>query len=264
MKLMNRFGLLPFPSNSTSRLGYVSVCCIFSVGFQILPKEPLLVPVKMKNPDDSEQEVQLPVLLPHKILEYLILECGFHIDDQLVRKYWQGLEESQHELAVKTGHFRRLVDKPVLPLGIHGDEASMAIISAPYDKIYGVFLNVVLFRPTTTRLSRFLLFSVDSSRVWSLEDTMYPLLEEIKNSLNFACETGVAGRRFLVSELRGDQAWFRYILRHRSWWLTREVCFKCKASIDGGHNCYTNYDIDLGPRTTEQFILEELPQDGLL
>jgi hypothetical protein len=93
---------------------------------------------------------------------------------------------------------------------------------------------------------------------------MYPLLEEIKNSLNFACETGVAGRRFLVSELRGDQAWFRYIFHHRSWWLAREVCFKCKASIDAGHNCYTNYDIDLGPRTTEEFILEELPRDGLL
>lgn len=88
---MNRFGSLTFPSNSISRLGYFGVFCLPG-GFQILQKEPLLVPVKVKNPDDSEQEAQLPVLLPHKILEYLISECGFHIDDDLVRKYWQGLE----------------------------------------------------------------------------------------------------------------------------------------------------------------------------
>ena len=163
--------------------------------------------------------MKLPVLLPHNILEHLLLNCELALDDDLVQNYWQNLERSGEESALKSKEYRQVVGKQVWPVGLHGDEASMSIQNAPFDKIWGVFLSVVLFRPKATRTSRFLVFAVESSRVLDVQSTIYPLLEAVKNSLNFACEIGVGGRRFLLSELRGDQAWFKYIFRHKSWWI---------------------------------------------
>ena len=192
-----------------------------------------------------------------------MLECQLTIDDELVKKYWVNMEVSADETAMNSKHFRQLVGKPVWPLGLHGDEASMAVQNAPFDKIWGVFLSLPLFRPTATRTSRYLLFSVASSQVLDVQATFYPLFEAIKNSLNDACRIGVAGQRFIVTELRGDQAWFKYVLRHRSWWIKTEICFRCAANSQSGRKCYANYDLDLPLRTTHQFILEELPPDEI-
>ena len=171
-------------------------------------KEPSFIPVTCKNNFDEPIEMELPVLLPHKILEHLLLKCELALEDGLVQKYWENLEKSGEESALKSKEYRQVVGEQVWPVGIHGDEASMSIQNAPFDKIWGVFLSVVLFRPKATRTSRFLMFAVESSRVLDVQSTIYPLLEAVKNSLNFACEIGVGGRRFLLSELRGDQAWF--------------------------------------------------------
>eukprot|EP00438_Fugacium_kawagutii_P028635 Skav212766 [mRNA] locus=scaffold2545:486315:486737:- [translate_table: standard] len=137
----------------------------------------------------------------------------------------------------------------------------MCLQNAPYDKIYGIFLSVVLFRPKATRTSRYLLCTIESSRVLDVQSTIYPLLEVVKNSLNLACEDGAGGRRFLVTELRGDQSWFRYIFRHKSWWVKNEVCFRCAATARSGPTCYVDYDANIPLRTTEEFILDELPNE---
>ena len=52
-------------------------------------------------------------------------------------------------------------------------------------------------------------------------------------------------RRFILSELRGDQVWHKYVWRHLNWWRKRECCFRCGAVT--GQVVYRNeplyYDI---------------------
>ena len=226
-------------------------------------KEPVFVTVKGKDKHDEPMDMELPILLPHQILEHLISKCQLEIPDSLVNQYWQKLETSGDELALKSKTYRELAG-PVWPVGLHGDEASMSIQNAPFDKIWGVFLSVILFRPKETRTSRFLLFSVASNRVLDVRSTMYPLLEKVTESLNLAAENGVLGRRCLVSELRGDQVWFKYIFQHQSFWLKTEMCPRCAATSQSGPTCYLHYDAHLPLKTTDEFIREELPNDDKL
>ena len=50
---------------------------------------------------------------------------------------------------------------------------------------------------------------------------------------------------FILSELRGDQVWHKYVWRHLNWWRKRECCFRCGAVT--GQVVYRNeplyYDI---------------------
>ena len=214
---------------------------------------------------DEVGYAQLPLQLPHKVLEYLISDCGLHIRDELLQSYWDHLDEVNDEIAVNTRQFRAACqEQQVWPLGLHGDEACMALENAPHDMIYGIWLNVPVFRPKSTRLARFLLFSLESNKVVSAELTFFPVLEQIVASLNLATESGVAGRRFVTTELRGDQAWFRFLLRHRSWWIANNVCFRCKACAKG--DASLNYTVYEGEndwlttvRSTNDFVGDELP-----
>ena len=120
----------------------------------------------------------------------------------------------------------------------------------------------MVYRPRSTRLSRFMLFSIENHLILSMHETINPLLRVIVESLNMCAESGAGGRRFLVTELRGDQSWFRLLFQHRSYWKTNSVCFRCSASQKDPENSYLFYDKWMNTRrSTEQFLMEELPQE---
>ena len=217
--------------------------------------------VKFKDGDRTYMS-PVPYLLPEDILQYLISDCGLTIDEDLCKQFWEHLEAVEEEVAVTSKVFRALDSRQVWPLGIHGDDATMGLNNAPYDKILGVFLSLPLFRPRSTRISRYLLFALELSKVNDVESTVNPILERIVNSINRCTETGVAGRRMILTELRGDQAWFRFLLNHASWWKTVHICFRCSASTRPDHLNYANYDGWIATkRTTRQFIVDELPME---
>ena len=228
-------------------------------------KDPEFVEVGVKMPDGDPGSMKLPVLPPHKILDFLFGSCQLDIDDRLVQRFWQHMEEVQDPWALSTRQYRLAVGKPVIPVGLYGDEANIGMICNPWAKVYGFFLSVVLFRPRSTRASRFLIAAIESTKILDVESTMYPIMELITNSLNKAAEEGVQGRYFLVSELRGDQAWFRNIFKHSSWWTSRQVCCRCKATTDPTELNYTIYSSPNGwqhtLRTTEEFLMDELPDN---
>ncbi|CAJ1397639.1 unnamed protein product, partial [Effrenium voratum] len=150
-------------------------------------------------------------------------------------------------------------DHEVWPVGLYGDEASMGFVGGgPVEKIIGLFLNIPLHRPASTRLSRFLIFSISSEYVVSAQDTFYPVFDAIVRSLN-AASTGVDPQRFLVSELRGDQAWFRYIFRHRSHWSAIEICPRCSASSKGPMVYSGDYKETPAWAATMRFIVDQCP-----
>ena len=219
-----------------------------------------MVEVEVKTDGDKIRPAALPVLLPEDILKYLIGECSIPLNDEACEAYWEHFESVGDEQALSSRTFRLLEQKPVIPLGIHGDGASMGLIGGPQEKIMGWFLNLPLYRPRATRLSRYLLFSVENNKVVDLERTIDPLLRCVVDSLNRCTETGVLGRRFLASELRGDQAWWKYLFDHKSWWKATAICYRCEATTRSGPTNYVNYNGWQGTqRSTIRFVLEELP-----
>ena len=224
------------------------------------------VKVPVKVPGDKISEESLPLQLPYDIMDHLIGKCQLQLQRELVENYWKHLQDVGDTWASSTRRFRTVHgNSNCWPLGFYGDEAVLSIQNNPGNKIFGLTLNCPLFRPRSTRLSRYLLFSIESDKIVSVEVTLYPILQEIVNSFNRLTEEGVQGIYFVVSEIRGDQVFFRQLFRHRSWWRAKEVCFRCKASTERGPLNYCILESNSGwgqtLRSTDDFIRQELP-DG--
>lgn len=230
------------------------------------------VPVNVRNASSTDPlvtEESLPLQLPHEVLKYLWDDC--HLNEKISKRqlldYWDHMDSVGHSFALATTEFRAVLGSDrVCPVGLYGDEACIGLIVAPTAQVYGIFLSVVLFRPTATRLSRYLLFSIHSEKIVSMEETLYPVLQEIILSLNKATQEGVNGMHFVTSEVRGDQAFIRAIFRHKARWTSVDVCYRCQACSKPNELCYTQYPSQVANdggwegtiRTTDEFILEEL------
>lgn len=230
-------------------------------------EEPSRINVPVKMSDGSSSLEELPLQLPHHILEYLFNTCKLEIEKQSVLDYWNHLDSVGHSFAKSSKEFREARGSgQVVPIGLYGDSACLGLVNQPMAKVLGLFLNIVLFRPTSTRMSRYMLWSIYEDKIVSMEHTVYPVLEEIVESCHKAAAQGVNGMYFLTSEIRGDQMFFSDIFRYKSRWTSNDVCYRCKASSKNPELIYTHYpgasDDQSGwagtLRSTEEFILEEL------
>ena len=123
-------------------------------------------------------------------------------------------------------------------------------------------MNLVLYRPKSTRLSRFLLFTLESAKLVDFPRTVNPLMQKLVDSFNRCTERGVLGRRFIVNELRGDQVWIRQLFQHKSVWNSISVCFRCNATTRPTNDNYTIYSAGSScRRNTEAFVMDELPRE---
>ena len=217
--------------------------------------------VELKVHGDKTERGVLPCLLPEDILTYLLRHCQLTIPEEECKTYWNHLEAHNDEQARLSQAYRNLQDRQVWPLGLHGDEASVQLVVNPYDKIIGVTMNLPLWRPKTIRASRWLLFCIESPRLASAQTTLFPLLQRIVESLNKCTEEGILGRTFIVSELRGDQAWFKhYLFHHVSWWKATHICCRCEATTASCSHIFTSYDGWIPTRKgTQHFLEKELP-----
>lgn len=218
-------------------------------------------------PNGKHGEIVVPLILPHVLVEHLVGECQLPLNDQRICQYWAHLESVRDPIALATKSFREHSGLPVIPLCIYGDEAQINLQCNPGCKVFGMNLSFPLWRPTATRLSRFILFNLDSDQISSFTETVWPILERIVESLNTLTSSGVAGRRFILTEIRGDQAFMKILLQHKSYWTSKKICFRCKACTDIPELDYTKYSAN-EPNgwpstiyTTEQFIVNELPSD---
>lgn len=217
----------------------------------------MTLPVKMS--DGSIGTMELPALMPFDVLEYLINVCGLRLDDKVLASFWGHLDKVGDEWSKSTADYRRGVPGQVWPLGLYGDEAVVGLINNPFLKVVGLFLSVPLYRPSSTRLSRYLLFAVESDKIVSFPETVFPVLRAIVVSMNRLSETGIGSTYFLCSEIRGDQGFFKHILRHKSWWKDSFICFRCRANIKSGRSNYLRYDGWTNTRhTLESFFETEL------
>lgn len=221
------------------------------------------ISVNHEKLDGTQVTRTLPLLLPHKILQYLFTQTELHIDPRVIDKYWSHLREVQHPWAMNSeASLLRFI-----PVGLHGDEASYGADRTAPDKLTCIFLDLPLWRPKNARL-----FACDSHQLVGYE-SLHPVLQRIVESLNFAyagvdgsgCDV-VVGKRFVVSEIRGDLAWHRFIWRMHRWWRAREICWKCSACSRDGPLYFEHGDSAAWRQThinTVTFIAEGLPDDLL-
>ena len=156
-------------------------------------------------------------------------------------------------------------------IGIYGDEANCSEnLYFPF-KVFGMFLNLLHFRPKNVRLSRYLLFSMRSE--WMVNPlTLRPLLAKLTWSLNLAFggidpvtqDWMCPGRqRFVVAEFRGDQDFMRVLWQHAASWTSVFVCYQCRAKGQAGPYTYLDFrehpDWESTEHTNISFIHTELP-----
>ncbi|CAK9083577.1 Uncharacterized protein SCF082_LOCUS39709, partial [Durusdinium trenchii] len=73
---------------------------------QNLPLEPSRINVPVKMSDGSSSLEELPLQLPHHILEYLFNTCKLEIEKQSVLDYWNHLDSVGHSFAKSSKEFR--------------------------------------------------------------------------------------------------------------------------------------------------------------
>ena len=223
-----------------------------------------MVDVDLKLGDDKIVTTPVPCILPEQILEFLIDKCDLKIDEKTCNDYWQHLELHNDEVALESKQYRQLQEKEIWPIGIHGDEANIGIISQPYSKVIGMTLSIPVYRPKSTRISRYLMFALESSTLVDVVKTVNPILRRIVDSLNKCTESGILGRKFILTEMRGDQAWFYFLFQHKARWTSINICFRCGAHTRPDQDCYALYDAgSTNRRSTREFIIEELPTEVL-
>ena len=227
---------------------------VFGTSYQAVRKEVEGIRLPVKDPKEQRglKMETFPIVYPHRILSYLFNTVGVSIPDDAVVEYWDHARQVGEPWAVNSPASCHHV-----PLGLHGDAARLWTISR-FEKHIGIFMNIVLFRPKSTRHSRFLLFSLPHEKLfknrtlnyvwarlaWSLEacfrgknpakgPTGRPLTG--KHLLRANLPIDASGNRcFCVTEYRGDWEWHRDTFRpHASWISAGQICFKCPAEAHG-------------------------------
>ena len=182
---------------------------------------------------------------------YLFNEVGLQVSKEQIREYWQHLEEVKFPMATSDASCLR----ESCPVGLYGDAAKITTEYGHYHCL-GIFLNLPLWRPRSTRFSRFLVFSIKEELLvpgktldavftrltWSLNvlfTGLYPSCGPHGEALP-ASQLALAGQsicnnkmKFVCTELRGDWKYHQQVFRFKSSWQATHVCFKCAAKSRG-------------------------------
>lgn len=189
-----------------------------------------LVKEKLSGDDITTKPMRIPVFLPEHLLAHLFGPLGMEIGDDAVSMYWA------HAKKYNCPWKNISPDGTHQPLGLYGDAAKFAPTG---EKIIAVFLNIVLWAPKSSSMSRYLLFSLENDHCLG-PATLNPLMAPIVESL-WRCFQGinVMGRtmHFAVSELRGDWEWHVQSLDMQRSWRMSQFCWRCDASKRPGDPC---------------------------
>ena len=223
-------------------------------------------PLRLKDLSDDEYLADVPVLLPHQILQHLFNDIKLELPEAHVQEYWT------HTRTFMEWARAHPSDGSHVPLGLYGDEARCGETND--SKLLGLWLNMPLFKPSSNRCSRWLMCALESRTSFGPR-SLYPILQEIVKSINALFEghdpqgndLGI-GRRFAVTELRGDWEYFYTTFRLTRYWKTNQICWRCNTEGKFG-TALPYWKITDPPNwwnerlSYTQFLSRVLPQDGL-
>ena len=224
-----------------------------------------------------------PIIFPHDILHYLF-NNGMMISEQSIQQYWA------HNCRHGAPWAQDPATHQMVPIGIFGDGATIKKEFGG-ESLIGITMNVILWRPRSTRLSRFLLFAFPVAKewghfslqtvwrhiTWSLNacyDGCFPSVDAFARDLDprlakFAEQSLTRNSlRFCTTECRGDWQWHKKVWRfNRASWNGIKMCHLCDARAKG-HTCdlYWNFNGAAWrdtPFTAEEFMDERIPPHGI-
>ena len=172
------------------------------------------IPVQYKDLNDGEikfRREKWPFLDPHSIVSFLFGPAKLSVPAEHVREYWQ------HHARFGETWAERCDDWSRIPLGLFGDSARLTTQYGKVVQLVGIFMNIILWRPSSVRASRFLLFTIAESQLWSYY-TLNTVYRRICWSMNTLWEgvhplTGVYGGSFTAKN--GIQRWAKHYTKQR-------------------------------------------------
>lgn len=248
--------------------------------------EKITVPVR--NPKDKSSFLleTLPIIFPHRLIAYLWDDVGITLSQSDIDGFWA------HARSVQDPRLKGFESDNCtfrVPLGFYGDEAQL-FTQIRKEKWLGLFCDILHFRPRSIRASKFLLFSINCSKLLDKGRTLNSILRTLVWSFNSLHEgvnpsVGAGGRQLLphqqaiaglpicrkypnlcfsVVEVRGDWLFHRQLWRFKASWTAKQVCFKCPAESHGPlANRYYNVSEDAfwvsHQYTLEEFLEQQLP-----
>lgn len=202
-----------------------------------------VVKEKLSGDDVTTKPMAIPVFLPETILGHLFGPLNMTIQKEAVLKYWMHAKEfgcPWKDVSPDMDH---------LPLGLYGDAAKYAPTG---EKIIAYFLNVVLWAPKSSRMSRWLLFSLENDHNLgpaTLNPLMVPIVESLRKCWN-GISFGSTTLKFAVSEIRGDWEWHVLCFDLQRNWRMHSFCWRCDVSKGPGEpNSY--WDLSDHPEWAE-------------
>jgi hypothetical protein len=216
------------------------------------------VKVAKLNYTNEYEVVTVPLLDPDKLVAYLFKQ-GLTIPQELVNDFWEKKRMSGEKWVTDCPAYNNHI-----PIALYGDSCRLYPTRAD-SKYLGIFISFPLWRPRSTRYSRWCIFSLEVAKLYGRE-TLQPVLQRITWKLNMLFEHGIEGlngqrMKFFCSELRGDWEWHKQLFDLTSSWkgAKNNVCFRCDCtakSDDDPKKLY--YCLDDDPNWKEYSLTEFL------
>ena len=191
------------------------------------------------------EDIQLPLLDPHALVDYLFQQTGLVIPENVVNHFWY----IKRHLAKEKWAVNSPASSSHIPIAVYGDACQCKGV-----KLLGIFLSFPLWRATSTRCSRWLLCALEESRLWGT-DTLSAIMERITFSLNMLFDgwdlenekTLAGGRVFTLTELRGDWLWHKQLWNFTSSWKAmKNICYRCDCVARDANPKKLFWNIDEG------------------
>lgn len=155
--------------------------------------ETIRLPVVNKKSPRGISVESFPIIHPHRILAYLFDEVGLEVDIARVREFWTHSREFQEPWAVLSP-----ASDDHIPIGLWGDSARLWTVYR-IEKQMSITINLPLFRPRSTRHSRFVVFTIPAEKLFK-NRTLNGVWRRLTWSIN-SCFTGLNPFRGWVANL---------------------------------------------------------------
>ena len=174
----------------------------------------------------------MPMIDPHKLMNALVTSIGIDIPEQRVRDYWR---VHRHELKEDWATSSPATDSHI-PCALYGDSAK---ISDDGTKVIGLFISLpAVWKPQSSRCARWCVFAMEEHKLFG-HHTLNAVFRRLTYSCNILFD-GIDpdhperllcnGRKFTVTELKGDWQWLKIQMRFQSSWQNlKSVCFLCNS-----------------------------------
>lgn len=193
---------------------------------------------------------------PHVLVDALFKEVGVNIPENVVREFWN----TKRQLGKEPWALQSPAGNDCVPISLYGDGVKVQGTT----KMIGLFISFPLWRTYSTRASRWCIFSIEQHRIFKTE-TMHKILKRVVFSLNLLFSghdpnTGAelcGGRRFIVTELKGDWEYFKFIFRYSSSWKgLKDICYRCNANGRATNHSQLYYCTQDEPQWHEYNVIE--------